>query len=128
MTETSVPLETCFGALFGDFPLSDFHVLCEKKTEGNDTATCVWGRFVGCASNWLWKELDLQAANARKLRVLLSFKSIVKDQISEVSPMGLTAVALPVNLASSSCLTRVRKMPWDLLAVLCQFPGIVQRV
>ena len=33
-----MPLETCFGALFGDFPLSDFHVLCEKKNpEGNDT-------------------------------------------------------------------------------------------
>ena len=54
-------------AAFGGFGASfrfQIFTFSAKRTEGYDTATCVWGRFVGCASNWLRKELDLQAASA----------------------------------------------------------------
>ena len=54
-------------------------------------ATCVWGRFVGNA--WLWKVLDIPAASVRSGNYHTE-NFVVGNQISEASPIGLTAVSL----------------------------------
>ena len=90
---------------------SDFHVLCEKN-RGKRFGNFVFGEDLlavlpnGFGKNSIFQLLVRVQEIIRKkvsmVIVVCPLKSIVHDQISEASSMGLNAVALPVNPTSSS--------------------------
>ena len=88
--------------------LSHFGMSCELHTEQankSNSYTSVTRRSASSTSKWFWKMPDISSTSSREGNSdfqnlsdrCVPLKSIVQDQIAEVSSMGLTAVSLADN-------------------------------